>query len=210
MNQRLLRALCAMACCAASGAMAQAGIYTCTDSKGRRITADRPIPECSDREQRVLSPNGTVKERLGPVLTAEERAKKEARDKLELEERQRMSEAVRRERALLVRYPNQPSHDRSRAEALTQIDLGTRSGEARLAELKKQREKLDQEMEFYQSDPSKAPANLRAQMEENTKNVKVQEMFVSDQEFERRRVNQRFDEELAKLRKLWAAAAAPQ
>ena len=30
------------------------GIYTCTDAKGRKLTSDRPIPECHDREQRVL------------------------------------------------------------------------------------------------------------------------------------------------------------
>ena len=28
------------------------GVYTCVDAKGRRLTADRPIPECTDREQR--------------------------------------------------------------------------------------------------------------------------------------------------------------
>ncbi|OYX12745.1 MAG: DUF4124 domain-containing protein, partial [Acidovorax sp. 32-64-7] len=27
-------------------------IYTCVDRQGRRLTADRPIAECLDREQR--------------------------------------------------------------------------------------------------------------------------------------------------------------
>ena len=26
------------------------GIYTCVDRNGRRLTADRPVPECLDRE----------------------------------------------------------------------------------------------------------------------------------------------------------------
>ena len=34
------------------------GIYTCVDAYGRRITSDRPIPECMDREQRQLSSSG--------------------------------------------------------------------------------------------------------------------------------------------------------
>jgi len=47
----------------AGAALAQAGanqgsIYACTDAKGRRITADRPIADCVDREQRVLGNTG--------------------------------------------------------------------------------------------------------------------------------------------------------
>ena len=46
---------------AAGHAWAQAGIYTCVDAKGRRLTSDRPIVECLDREQKELTPNGNVK-----------------------------------------------------------------------------------------------------------------------------------------------------
>ncbi|HYJ98195.1 MAG TPA: DUF4124 domain-containing protein, partial [Burkholderiaceae bacterium] len=34
--------------------------YTCVDSKGNKRSSDRPIPECSDREQRVLNKDGSV------------------------------------------------------------------------------------------------------------------------------------------------------
>ncbi len=43
-----------------------AGIYTCIDDKGRRITADRPIPECIDREQQVLNRDGSVRTVVPP------------------------------------------------------------------------------------------------------------------------------------------------
>ena len=39
---------------------AQSSIYTCIDAQGRRITSDRPIPQCLDREQRELSRSGIV------------------------------------------------------------------------------------------------------------------------------------------------------
>ena len=50
----------------AAGAAAQptkppVGIYTCTDSQGRRLTADRPIPECAHKEQQVLNGDGSVR-----------------------------------------------------------------------------------------------------------------------------------------------------
>jgi hypothetical protein len=44
------------------------GVYTCIDAKGRKLTADRPIPECTDREQKILNPSGTVKAKVGPSL----------------------------------------------------------------------------------------------------------------------------------------------
>src|SRR3989344_1799514 len=53
---------------------ATGGIYTCVDRNGRRLTADRPIPECLDREQRELSPSGITRRQIGPSLTDVERA----------------------------------------------------------------------------------------------------------------------------------------
>lgn len=195
--------------CLVAGVQAHAaGIYTCVDSKGRKLTSDRPIAECVDREQKVLNPSGTVKEVVGPSLTAEERARKEAADKAEQEKRNRLQEERRRERALLTRYPNREVHDRERAEALDQIAAVTQAATTRLAELTAQRAKLNDEMEFYKKDPSKAPAYLRRQIEDSNTAMQVQKKFIADQEMEARRVNLRFDDELVKLRQLWAANKA--
>lgn len=183
------------------------GVYTCVDAKGRKLTADRPIIECIDREQQVLNPSGTVKMRVGPTLTERERAARELREKQELEERNRMSEEKRRDRALLIRYPNKAVHDKERAEALTQIGVVIQAANVRLAELEKQRVSIDAEMEFYKKDPSKAPSYVRRQLEENAQSQAVQKRFIQDQENEIRRVNTRFDEEMVRLRQLWAQAA---
>jgi hypothetical protein len=74
-----------------------------------------------------------------------------------------------------------------------------------LNELAAQRKKLDDEMEFYKKDPKKAPEYLRRQLEENSQSVAVQKRFIADQDEEVRRVNGRFDDELARLRPLWLA-----
>jgi Domain of unknown function (DUF4124) len=63
------------------------GIYTCVDAKGKKRTSDRPIPECSDREQRVLNKDGTLKRVELPALTPNERAEQEAAKRKEAEER---------------------------------------------------------------------------------------------------------------------------
>ena len=194
-----------------AGAFAQTnaqGIYTCIDSNGRRITSDRPIPECLDREQRQLSGSGLVRRVLPPSYTADERAQLDAQRRQEEEQRARVAEEKRRDRALLIRYPTQASHDKERAEALGQIDEVVNAVNKRERALEQQRKEIDTEMEFYQRDPDKAPTWLRRKLEDNQQQVLVQKRFLEEQALEKKRINARFDEELVKLRQLWAGVAA--
>jgi len=186
----------------------QGGVYTCVDAKGRKLTSDRPIVECIDREQKILNPSGTVRAKVGPSLTAKELADIEAKEKREAEERNRTAEEKRRDRALLTRYPSKAVHDQERADALAQITVVIKAASNRLEELGKQRRSIDEEMEFYKKDPTKAPAYVRRQLEENTQSQAVQRRFIGEQEAEVKRVNERFDDELGRLKQLWAAAAA--
>jgi serine phosphatase RsbU (regulator of sigma subunit) len=189
--------------------MVTPGVYTCIDAKGRKLTADRPIPECTDREQKILNPSGTVKAKVGPTLTAQERIEVEQKEKREMEERNRTADEKRRDRALLIRYPNRGVHDQERQEALAQIAVVVQAAKNRLDELNKQRTAIDAEMEFYKKDPSKAPSYLRRQLEDNIQSQAVQRRFMGEQDGEIQRVNARFDDELVRLRQLWALNGAP-
>ncbi len=179
------------------------GIYTCTDASGRRLTSDRPIAQCTDREQRVLNPSGTVRAKIMPTMTAAELVEQDKRDKQEIEARNRQFEERRRDRALMVRYPSKELHDKERNTALANIAAVAHAAQTRLLELAQQRVKIDTEMEFYQKDPKKAPAYLRRQLEQNIQSQEVQKRFMDEQDAETRRVNVRFDDELMRLRQLW-------
>ena len=188
---------------------ASGSIYTCVDRNGRRLTADRPIPECLDREQRELSPSGTTRRQIGPSLTEIERAAQEAQRRKDEEERARVVEERRRERVLVARYPDKAAHDVERAAAIQVVDDVTATAEKRIVELKAERKKLDVEMEFYKKDPNKAPMTLRRKIGEVDESVAEQQRFIAGQEQEKRRVHARFDAELAQLRKLWDAQRTP-
>ena len=198
----------ALAALLASNAMAQ-GIYTCVDAKGRKITSDRPIPDCMDRTQQEMSPQGTVKRVLGPTLTAQERAVQDDKDKAALELRLQAQEEKRRDKAVLARFPNLAAHDKERGQVLEQIDEVIKSAAKRTVELAEQRVAINADYEFYKKDPSKAPGALKRRLEENDSNIAVQHRFILEQDVGKRRVNQRFDEELVKLKSLWAMANAP-
>lgn len=192
-----------------AGVAAAQDIYSCVDGKGRTITADRPIIECIDRTQRKLSRSGLVKRELGPSLTAYEQAAQDEKDRQAAEILAREAEDKRRDKALLQRYPTRAMHDQERATALVQIDEVIKASRKRRYELADQRKSIASELEFYVKDPSRAPASLKRRLEENEISISVQQKFIADQEQEKKRVNFRFDEELVKLKQLWALARAP-
>jgi Domain of unknown function (DUF4124) len=195
-----------LACLAAPAAWSQ--IYTCVDASGRKITSDRPITECLNKDQKELNASGTVKRVVRPSMTADEQKAMEQKQKEEAQEQARLEEERRKNRALLARYPNKTAHDGERANALAQVDDVIKAAQKRIGELADQRKKINEEMEFYKKDPSKAPGSLKRQIEDNEKSAAVQRRFIGDQEEEKKRANLRFDEELDRLRKLWAQAAA--
>ncbi len=194
--------------CLAS-ALANAQIYTCVDAKGRKLTSDRPIPECADREQKELNSSGTVKRTVKPVMTAEEQRVFDDKEKQAAEERLRLNEEKRKDRALLTRYPNRPVHDKERADALAQVDEVMKAATKRIGELAVQRKEIDTELEFYKKNPTKVPQLLKRQIEDSDASVAVQKRFITDQESEKKRTNARFDDELVRLKTLWLLTASP-
>jgi len=180
------------------------GIYSCIDAQGRRLSADRPIAECSDREQTLRNPSGSVKAKVSPAPTAKERAEQESKEKAAQQERARVAEEKRLDRALLLRYPKPAAHDKSRAAALAQVTLVRQGAVNRTTALLAERAALLQEMEFYKKDPSKAPPSVRHQIDTVAQGLAAQERLIAEQDAELKRVNARFDEQLLRLKPLWA------
>lgn len=207
---RLLVSLFAAACC--WQAAAQTRIYSCVDAKGRRLTADRPIMECLDREQRQYGDNGTIKGKLPPSYTGQERAvEEEKRRQVQLAE-QRQAEFKRRDRVLLNRYPNPDSHQRERTASLSRLDDSIAAGDRRVADLTRQRQELEAQAAATKN--VARAAHVKRQLDENADNLSAQQRLLASQRDERHRIESRFDDEFARLQVLWnpvpaAAALTP-
>ena len=143
---------------------------------------------------------------LPPTLTAEERAAKEARERAAAEARAAQADAVRRDRNLMNRFPDQAAHDKARNAALDTVRLAIRASELRLEALSLDRKPLLDEAEFYVGKP--LPAALKAQLDANDAAVAAQRSAMRTQEAEVERINRLYDAELAHLQKLWAGAPA--
>jgi len=206
-RQLLVLALGPWAIVAWSQAPAQpaSGIYTCIDDKGRRITADRPIPACIDREQQVLNRDGSLRAILPPTPTAEERAAREARERAAAEARAAQVDAVRRDRNLMARYPSEAAHNQAREAALDTVRLGMKATEVRLRQLAAEAKPLRDEAEFYAG--RSLPPALKATIDANAAAVEAQHAAGANQEAELGRINRIYDAELDRLRRLWAGSA---
>lgn len=184
---------------------ASAAIYSCVDSKGRRLTSDRPIAECIAREQRLLNADGSVKQVVPPTMTVDEQAELEAKKRQAEAERVAIQDATRRDRNLLARYPNEEVHHKAREAVLDDVRKGVKFSEDRLAELEKARKPLKDETEFYKG--KKLPLKLRQQIDANEAAAIAQRSLAQNQKTEIARINALYDAELDHLRKLWAGAA---
>lgn len=193
----------------AEAALAQtprAPIYSCIDANGKKLTSDRPIPECLNRDQRVLNADGSPKGILPPTPTADERAAAEQRERDAAAAQAARNDAIRRDRNLLNRFPDEAAHAKARAKALDDIGNSMRISEARVNLLKAERKPLLDEAEFYVG--KQLPAKLKSSLDANDAALDAQRALVQNQQVEVVRIDGLYDAELARLRKLWAGVPA--
>lgn len=198
-------AIVAWAAMSMSAALAAPGIYSCVDGAGKRLTSDRPIQECLDREQRVLNKDGSQKQTLPPRMNAEERAAEEERQRARALQEATRKDAMRRDRNLMLRFPDEVAHNKARESALDDLRKGIELSERHLKDLQDNRKPLLADAEFYQG--KRLPGKLRSKLEANEAQQQAQRDIIQNQKAETGRINALYDAELAHLRKLWAGAA---
>ncbi len=184
------------------------GVYTCTTAEGRRITSDRPIPECFDREQRQLSTTSGRVEVIPPRETqaqrwaAEEARKEESRQRLRAEQQQRL------DRQLLLRYPDDVALELRRGYLLDEVKKRWAPTLAEKTELDAERKELQKraaarQKEGKPSDFEDAKAAVRLER----RALQIRPM-VDKMQAEIDEVNQQMDADLLRLRTLRAEQEA--
>jgi hypothetical protein len=176
-------------------------LYSCISPQGERLSRDRLIEECSGVEQTVRRSDGRI-ERIPPAPSADEIARREAeKERVELERQKKIKED-RADRLLVSRFPNEAAHAASRKDALAGADSAIRVAKARIVALEGERKKLGDEAEFYPGGRP-LPTKLKSDIDRNDAALKAQRAFLQNQQGEQARVNELYDEQLTKLKKLW-------
>lgn len=187
-------------------AAVQAQVYTCTTSQGRKITADRPIPECMDREQRELQTTTGRINIIQPKQTEAERwAAREQRKETERQQEAALRQQ-RHDQQLLVRYPDDASLEEKRSYLIDEVKKRWAPTLEEQAELDARRKELSAEAEARRKARKVADfssAKEAAQLERRT--LQLQPM-VAKAQTEINRVNSEMDADLARLRELRSQA----
>lgn len=179
-------------------------IFQCTNAQGRVLTSDRLIGECNDREQTLSTKDGVMLRIIPPSLTATEREAYEARQAKERAVLEAKAEAQRRDKQLLARFSNDASHQRARENAMDSAISANRISQTRLAALEDERKPLQQESEFYKG--KALPAKLQQQFDALAMTEAAIHTAMQAQRDEMARINEMYDIELERLKKLWAGA----
>ncbi len=204
-SEPLFQRICLAAALAWPVAALASPIYACVDANGKHITSDRPIAECLSREHRVLNPDGSTREIRSPVMTADEQAEQDARDRAKAVRAAIEADAIRSDRNLRSRYPNEAAHQRARAAALDDVRRTLQLSQRRLDDLAAERKPLEEEAEFYAG--RQLPPLLKQQLDGNEAAAEAQRTLMVNQRAETQRINAAFDAELARLRAVWSGAA---
>ena len=154
-----------------------AEIYSCVDAHGKRLTSDRPISACLDREQRVLSRSGAVKRIVPPSYTPSETAAIDAHNRQEEAQRLQAKAKAKSMAALLQRYPNASAHMAARILEAESVISRIREGYTRL-EIVRNEQAINE-------------------------NEKAANIYIFTQRQELLTLHKRFDAELALLETLW-------
>ncbi len=147
-------------------------------------------------------------------MTADEQAVQDAIERSRALRAAADADAVRRDRNLRARYPNEAAHQRARAAALDDLKRTQQLSQLRLDDLAVERKPLQEEAEFYTG--RQMPAALKQQLDVNAAAAEAQRVLMVNQQAESARINASFDAELVRLRAMWAGgrpgalpAAAP-
>jgi hypothetical protein len=175
-------------------------IFSCT-SEGKPITSDRPIANC-DGEQRITNPDGSAYRLVPRSQSEEERIAEAAKETPESAADNARATQARRDRILLTRYPNETRFDEARKEALDRLRASIREAESRISQLNADANKLASEAGLFAGKP--LPARLKTAIDASDASLSAERLLLPERRAELVRVEKMYDDELARLKKLWA------
>ena len=168
------------------------GVYVCQDVSGKTLTSDRFVVECQDKDQRVLSKDGTTVKRIRPEETEDEIEEKSKKTEQKRREDRVRQELVRQDRALLNTYTSLEDLESKRQRALVQVIKEGKDSEKRHLDLQKELEQvLAEERAIPQGKP--VPPDLRSRRDQIEAAVDGEKRVMKSKDGEIVQINQKFE-----------------
>lgn len=182
-------------------AASQAGVlYCCNDERGKQVCSDLLPAACYGRAYREIGESGLVVRHVDAPLTAEQRAQRAAEEVRRKAEEAVQKEQKRKDLALLNTYSSVKDIEIMRQRAEQDVLAAIGSAEAKIATLREQRKKFENEAEFYRKKtlPPEIDKGLRGVDLE----IRAQESIIEAKKKEMGVVRAKYDEDTRRFLEL--------
>ena len=176
-----------------TSALAAGNFFCCNDASGKQVCGDLMPQECYGRAYREVGDSGHTVRNVEAPMTAEQRAERAAED-----ERRKVEEAARQEQrrkdlALLNTYGSVGDIDAMRERALGDVEKSIAAADARIAEIKAQRVKFQNEAEFYKK--KQLPPEVQKGLNDADAEIRAQQAIIESKNKEVEIIRAKYDEE---------------
>ena len=181
-----------------ASATAAGNLYCCYDAGGKQVCGDLLPQACYGRAYREIGTTGRTVRNVEAPLTAEQRAERaEEEAQLKIEEAANR-EQRRKDQALLNTYSSEKEIEFLRARANGDVQKAIAAAEAKIAEIRAQRKKYENEAEFYQK--TEMPAEVHKGLLDADFEIKAQELVIESKTKELEIIREKYDEDLRRFR----------
>jgi hypothetical protein len=181
----------------AAGGAESGRFYCCTDAGGVYICGDILPQTCYGRAYRELGVDGRTLREFAAPLSAEQRAEQRARQAAEEEKRRQdaiaQKEQQRKDETLLATYATLNDIEAMRKRSLADAKQIIENAETRIAEIRTQRKKYEDEAEFYQK--KTVPDEIRKGLADTEFEIKTQESIIEAKRNDVAAIEARYDED---------------
>ncbi|MGE5385327.1 MAG: hypothetical protein ACM3SV_05485 [Betaproteobacteria bacterium] len=182
-------------------------LICCSDPvTGRRVCGDSLPDQCKGRAYKVLDSAGNVIKEVGPPLTSEQKAEKEAEAKRKKELEAARKEQQRKDAALLETYPTLNDIEISRNRAEAEVITAMKQAEQRVDVAGKRRKKFADEAEFYKK--REMPPEVARGLKDAEDEIRAQKTLLESKQKDLESVRAKFAEDKRRYLEITAGGRA--
>ena len=179
------------------GAHAQQ-IIKCVGKDGKTYVGSTMPPQCAGQAVNQMNNQGQVVKRTEAMLTPEQRAAKDAEERItkekEAEAARREKEETRKNKALLSTYGSEKDIEVARRQALADNEKAVVETQKKIAQIENAGATMKKELEFYQG-KNKPPAKVMQDIQNNEIDLKAQQELLAAKKKEVGAINVKYDED---------------
>lgn len=180
-----------------ASSLAAPSIFCCNNEAGRQVCGDVLPSACYGRAYRELGYTGRTARTVEAPLTGEQRVQRAAEEQRRSEQERLLNEQRRKDQALLNTYGSEKDIEIMRSRAERDLATAIKAAEERIAEIRRQRKKFEDEAEFYKR--RQLPADVAKGLRDADQEIRAQESVIESKKKDLEAIRLKYDEDLRRF-----------